>query len=108
MMQTGDLDMALELVDTHLQSQVSDPMAYHLKGLIYHRQAQYEQAIVAFEQSIEIAPPKAPWYLNLGLSLLAAKKQQQAISAFKKSLEIDSDYQPAQEQLMLALSDANE
>jgi len=108
MMQTGDLDMALALVDTHLQSQASDSMAYHLKGLIYHRQAQYEKAIQAFEQSIEISPPKAPWYLNLGLSFLAAKKQPQAISAFKKTLEIDGDFQLAQEQLVLALSEANE
>tara|TARA_Y100000589_G_C27087653_1_gene602499 strand:- start:522 stop:965 length:444 start_codon:yes stop_codon:yes gene_type:complete len=102
MMQAGELDLALELVDQHIQANDADPFAHHLKGLILHRLEQFEEAVDAFAQSIELGEPQAAWHVNMGISQRAAGDRDSAIASFEKALELDAGCQPAryQQELM--------
>lgn len=102
MMQAGELDMAVELVDEHIAANASDPFAHHLKGLILHRLEQYDLAVGSFAKSIELGEPQAAWYVNMGISQKATGDREGAIALFEKALQLDTDCQPAryQQELM--------
>lgn len=108
MMQGGMLDEALELVDKHLQTQTADGLAFHLKGLILHRLKRYDLAIMALNQSIELGPAEASWFMNLGISIRATGDLNNAIVQFEKAMAMDADYKPVDHQMAMTLFDKGE
>lgn len=108
MMQAGELELAMQLVLQHLDANASDALAYHLKGLILHRQGDYTAAITAIQQSLKLAPLQASWLLNLGVSQRSAGQLEQAIETFKQAQTCDPSYQPAVMQLALTYVDQSQ
>lgn len=60
-----------------------------LKGAIFGREGNYNQARAEFEEVIRINPKEPRGYLNLGLTHLKRKKPDAAVEAFKKLVELD-------------------
>ncbi|MAX26897.1 MAG: hypothetical protein CMJ19_20580 [Phycisphaeraceae bacterium] len=108
MMQAGELDMAMELVDQHLAANTDDPFAHHLKGLILHRLERYAEAVTLFARSIELGDPQPAWYINLGISQRSDGDCGAALASFNTALEHDPENQPAHFQLALTYCDIAE
>lgn len=105
MMQAGELDHAMELVDAHLKVNRNDALAHQLKGLVLHRLKRYDEAAQSLRASLHHGQPQASWYLNLGVSLRAARHLDEAIHTFEQAHTMDPGYAPARYQLAMTLLD---
>ena len=62
------------------------------KGTVLRDQGKYDQALQAYEKSIELDPKFAyPWY-GKGTVLRDQGKYDQALQAYEKSIELDPKY----------------
>lgn len=105
MMQAGELDVAMSLVEQHIAANANDALAHHLKGLILHRLKQYPAAVDELSRSIQLTQPQASWLMNLGISQRAAGRHDDAMASFKKSATLDPTYQPARYQQAITFTD---
>jgi len=60
---------------------------------------QQNEALKAYEQALNAAPPSAQILTNRGDFYLELSREEQAIADYKKALEIQPDYTRAKEKL---------
>jgi superkiller protein 3 len=68
--------------------QDASPFAWNEKGNIHFKQGDFEQAISAYNQAIEIDPAFGWPYSNLALCYFALGQHAQAIQFYQKSIEL--------------------
>ncbi len=65
-----------------------DEFAYNGLGLVYQRQAKYEEAIKEFQKQIEINPLDQNAHANLGLLYVNQKRFAEAMPELEKAVDI--------------------
>ena len=85
----GNLDDALQLVQTARIKLPDSPEVNDTLGLIYLKKGMHEQAIAAFKQSVEKQPNTAIFQYHLGLASAKAGQFIQARRALETALRLD-------------------
>lgn len=70
-------------------------MAYLLRGMVYNKSRQFDQAIKAFQEVMKIDPSNKYAYLYCALPLMAKKSNVLAAQNIEKALQIDPDFESA-------------
>ena len=85
----GNLDDALQLVQTARTKLPDSPEVNDTLGLIYYKKGLNDQAIAAFKQSVERQPNTAIFQYHLGLASAKAGQFAQARRALETALRLD-------------------
>lgn len=72
---------------------------FNLLGFCFFKQAQYEEAIQAFSQAIELDPGQAINYANIGTNLRELGRTEEACEMYAHALELDPSLDFARENL---------
>jgi serine/threonine protein kinase len=65
------------------------------QGVQYFKDQQYEPALKAFEQAIDLDANNASAHYQKGLVLRELKRYEEALQAYERSIELDSNFAPA-------------
>ena len=85
----GNLDDALQLVQTAKTKLPDSPEVNDTLGVIYYKKGLHDQAIAAFKQSVERQPNTAIFQYHLGLASAKAGQFTQARRALETALRLD-------------------
>jgi len=85
----GDLGGAMDSYNRVLEIDVTNPEAWNLKGLVYYRQKNYEQALECVEKAIDSNPTDGMAWYNKACYNSLLSHIPEAIEALKRSIEID-------------------
>lgn len=91
-----DLDKAQQCIERALNLN-PDREPYYLDtlGELFYHQGSYEDAIAAFDKSLDAAPPHFPpqsqalVYYHLGLAYLANNQREEAVQSFQEAIKIN-------------------
>ena len=102
---SGDLSGAIERAK-ELASQY--PKAFdiwNIMGAAAAQLEQFDQAVIAFQNALEIRPDDAKVYNNMGSAYKIQEKFQEAANCYKRALELNPDYAEACYNLGVAYMD---
>lgn len=85
----GDFAGAMESYNKVHEIDVTNPDAWNLKGLIYYKQKNYEQALECVEKAIDSTPTDGMAWYNKACYNSLLNHIPEAIEALKRSIEID-------------------
>jgi tetratricopeptide (TPR) repeat protein len=85
----GNLDDALQLVQTARTKLPDSPEVNDTLGWIYYKKGMHDLAIAAFKQSVEKQPNTATFQYHLGLAAAKAGQFTQARQALETALRLD-------------------
>jgi tetratricopeptide (TPR) repeat protein len=71
--------------------QADEALDWYLKGNELSRQGQFEQAVEAYHQAIQINPDATGPFYNLGLAYKHLKQYDRASAAFESALRLEPD-----------------
>ena len=71
--------------------QADEALDWYLKGNEFSRQGQFEQAVEAYHQAIQINPDATGPFYNLGLAYKHLKQYDRASAAFESALRLEPD-----------------
>jgi tetratricopeptide (TPR) repeat protein len=96
---SGQIDLAIRLLNTRIQSSPNDAEAYHLLSKAYYHLNKWDQAIDYGEHAVTLAPNNSEYWMWLGRaygekadtsSFVAAYSLAKKVKAsFEKSVELD-------------------
>jgi tetratricopeptide (TPR) repeat protein len=89
LLQSGNLNGALEATRSVLRSMPRSVEGLNLLGIIYDQQKQYAEAQAAFEQALAIDPRSTITHNNLGNNFLLAGKADLAEREFRATLRLN-------------------
>lgn len=81
--------MVLSLSEEGLLRNPTDIDAYFYKGSALCDLGRYEEAILAYEQIIRLAPANSAGYNNVGNALACLNRHEEAISMYEQALRLD-------------------
>ena len=89
-----------ERFKVYMQGQDKEPQfnlasAYNLRGLAYQRLERFDEAIQAYEKSLEFEPTLAVVHNNLGELYFQQQAYTEALAAFDKAFELENGLQIA-------------
>ena len=88
----GDFEQARRHYDEWLHKNFDDHIAWCLLGDLLLKQCSYDEAIVAFKESLEINPRFYPALMKLGVTFATAKKNLELSEQFLlKAIEVNPD-----------------
>ncbi|MGE0876623.1 MAG: tetratricopeptide repeat protein, partial [Burkholderiales bacterium] len=85
-LQSGDYELAIELVRNALKTPHPDPSAYNTLGLAYAALGRSDDAILCYRFALALDPNFAAASGNLGIALLAQGRIDEAIGQFRHAL----------------------
>ncbi len=89
-------EIGLKTIKDVFQKKIKQETGIHIfKGVYYHEEGNYEQAIGEYTKAIEINPNYAEAYNNRGLSFYNQTKYEQAITDYTKAIELNPKYADA-------------
>jgi tetratricopeptide (TPR) repeat protein len=69
-----------------------DPLAYYNRGLSYHEQGSYTQAIADYNRAIQLQPDFAVAYTNRGIAYSQQGNHTQAIADCSRAIQLQPDF----------------
>lgn len=85
-----------------------DKDKYYGRGLTFFDESQYEKAIEAFKNAINIDSEFKEAHFYLGVIYIKQKRHAEAIKAFEKAIRIDSEFKEAYYNLSLVHLESND
>lgn len=67
----------------------------HRAGLSHYHAGEYEKAIEAYEQAIQLSPRSVETYYNLGMAYGSLGRYRDAVEVYNRALRIEPEYAPA-------------
>jgi tetratricopeptide (TPR) repeat protein len=67
----------------------NDTASYQNKGDVLADRGKYEEALLAYEQALQLDPGKAMIYNNKGVALADLGKYEEALVAYEQALQLD-------------------
>ena len=98
-LETGDYQEAIDILTTAASRRTDQPQAFALLAQALTGNGQLQQATLAWQQAVTLAPNNATYRNRLGDVLQETGKRDEAIDAYREVLELASDNQHAQEEL---------
>ena len=71
-----------------VQKSTPEASSYYKRGLSFHKEGKYDQAITNYTKAIEINPRLAQAYTNRGAVYLSTGKTEPACDDFRKACEL--------------------
>jgi protein O-GlcNAc transferase len=91
----GQLQEALDEIDTLIKDYSSESLLYNISGACYQALKQLDAAVKHYEQALAIKPDYAEAHSNLGVTLNEIGQLDAAVQHFEQALAIKSDYADA-------------
>jgi Flp pilus assembly protein TadD len=91
----GQLDEALQALDTALKINPANPIAWLNRGNVLARKAQFTEALWCYNQAIAANPRYEVAWNNKGNTLARLGKYEDALKCYERALEIDRNYRGA-------------
>lgn len=88
-MQHGDTDGAVQNLIAAIDADETYGPAHNNLGLLHYDQGNLYQAVLSFEQAMELMPYDPTVYYNLGLTLESAGKVHEAMDLYWQAVEMD-------------------
>ncbi len=98
-LETGDYQEAIDILTTAASRRTDQPQAFALLAQALAGNGQLQQATLAWQQAVTLAPNNATYRNRLGDVLQEAGKRDEAIAAYREVLKLAPDNQHAQEEL---------
>lgn len=95
----GDVDTAIEELETATQLDHQNYKAFSYLGAAYASKERYNAAIGAFKTAEQIAPKVASIHYNIAQAYEASGISNEAEYEYERALEIDPNYEKAREAL---------
>lgn len=92
LIQNGDLERCLGLLQTLLEHDPNDPFALNYAGLIHLEMRNFHWAYQYHRRSITENPNIAPFWVNFGLAAHELGRNDEAKAAYMKAAELDPNY----------------
>jgi tetratricopeptide (TPR) repeat protein len=89
LLQSGQNEAALAVIDAAIGAGDGDPALYNLQGLAHGELGHEEEAEKSFRTVIRLAPKSAMGYSNLGVLLSKAGRHEDAATAFREAQTLD-------------------
>jgi tetratricopeptide (TPR) repeat protein len=91
----GDLDYALNLLNKAIKRKKSNERLHVLKGDIYRKLKDGNEAYIAYNDALKINQHYAPAFHRLGELFLSQNNPSVYLQYFRKSVEADPNYSPS-------------
>ncbi len=95
----GQIDKAIDEIDTLLYAFPSSPLLFNISGAFYKTKGKLEIAIKKFKEAITLKSNYAEAHYNLGVSLGEIGQVQEAIQCYKNAINIKKEYPDAHNNL---------
>ena len=95
----GQIDKAIDEIDTLLYAFPSSPLLFNISGAFYKSKGKPEIAIKKFKEAITLKSNYAEAHYNLGVSLGEIGQIEEAIQCYKNALNIKKEYPDAHNNL---------
>ena len=95
----GQIDKAIDEIDTLLYAFPSSPLLFNISGAFYKTKGKLEIAIKKFKEAITLKSNYAEAHYNLGVSLGEIGQIQEAIQCYKNAINIKKEYPDAHNNL---------
>lgn len=92
LIQKGDLENAVTLIDRLLEHNPNDAAALNFIGIIHLEQRSFSLAYQYFRRSLQEQPSRAPTWVNFGLSAHELGRNEEAMNAYLQSAKLDENY----------------
>ena len=93
--QSGNNDIAVNLINKAIQYNHGNPVYYYHLGIILRNQGKSIEAINSYQKSLEIKPDYVESHNNIGVVFIELGELSKALSCFQKALEIKPEYAEA-------------
>jgi len=90
--QTGNPQLAADLLDKAIECDPRNVEAYCNKGTLFKQLDKLDAALLCYDEAIAIAPNLAAAFFNRGLVLQELKEFNAALASFKQAIAIEPDY----------------
>ena len=101
LVQRGDFEVALPLLNSLLSDNPDDHNLYYLAGQCLRQMNRISEAIPLLKRSTELEPESAPYWLALGIALQLIEDFEGAVEALRAAIKIDANYVTAINSLAL-------
>lgn len=101
--QQGLLDKAKPVYEDALKLGPNNAQAWHLLGVLHAQQNRHPEAVQMIGRAIRLDAQQAHFHNNLGLALLALKKQQSSQQCFERALALQPNFFQAHANLGICL-----
>lgn len=81
----GQYEAAIDVFDQIISQSPQDPTAHYNKGVVYFKQANYEQADKSFFRAQKSDPSNYLFYLNRGFALEKLSRNEEALSEYENA-----------------------
>ena len=98
-LETGDYQEAIDILTTAASRRTDQPQAFALLAQALTGNGQLQQATLAWQQAVTLAPNNAIYRNQLGDVLQEVGKRDDAIAAYREVLKLAPENQHAQEEL---------
>jgi tetratricopeptide (TPR) repeat protein len=103
----GRLPEAEKLYDQVLQVSPTQPVALHLRGVVFLQMGKIDLAVELISKAIASKPDYADAHANLGNALRKQGKMDEAVGSFKNAISVNPDHVDALSNLGNVLRDLN-
>lgn len=98
------MEIRLEKATEILERNVSKADKLFLKGNKLYEQQQYEEAVEAYKEALQISPSEWGYYFNLALAYKKLGRKQEATESFQKAVELNPESYSSNKELGEALA----
>ena len=81
----GDLQGAHDLLNKHAASAAGDADYYAFDAALLQRLGRYKEAVAGYQRALKLAPRAGLWWMGMGISLQADKRDPEALEAFRRA-----------------------
>lgn len=99
----NDPQRALGVIETALTVTPHDPMLWCLKGTAHRLVLDFDAAMAAYRQALDLAPALVPALNNMGELQLVRQQTESALALFDQTLQLDPNYLEARVNRIAAL-----
>ena len=85
LVERGEQETAIDILETSLPEPVMDPEFYGLLAALYQRTEQHGKATEAYRRVLAVAPERGAWWTGLGISLERLQRSVEAQQAYRRA-----------------------
>jgi len=101
----GQMQEALDAVDTLTKDYPNEPLLYNISGVCYKAIGQLDAAVKSFKKALAIKPDYTEVNYNLGLTFQELDQLEDAVKSYEKALAFNPDYAEAHNNLGVTLKE---
>ena len=101
----GQIQEALDAVETLTKDYPKEPLLYNISGVCYKAIGQLEAAVKSFEKALAIKPDYAEVNYNLGLTLQELGQLDFAVKCYENALAVNPEHAEAHNNLGVTLKE---